>query len=248
MRNEFGISHTAESAPLAKLKRRRKRCIIQMQQPARGNSKLKQALNLNEMQRWVQEVTTHIDGVDAGLCARGAQALIALKPQDLDQVIRPSKHLSSHARIGIYADMYYLRLADCLAKDYAGLEYAFGAERFDEIARQYIAAHPSTHFSLNVFGAKLAHFLKTEVPDLPNRQFLVDLARLEWTLQEVFEDKNAKPLTAAQIEKIPKKKWQRARLELIPALRLLSFDFPANNFLQAVYNDKHPGLPEPRKN
>jgi hypothetical protein len=248
MINEFGVSHAGESAPLSKLKQRRSPNVVALRPGIRSRARLKKQPSVDELQRWVQEVTTHIGGVDAGIASPGAQALIAIKPQQLDQVVLPSKNLSSHERIGIYADMYYLRLVECLGKDFTALKYAFGEERFDEIAKQFVSAHPSRSFSLNVFGAKMPQFLEKEVADLPNREFLVEVARLEWTIQEVFEGKNVEPLTAAQLEKISPSKWAKARVELIPAFRLLKFDFPVNNFVQAVYNEKDPGLPEPRTN
>ena len=219
----------------------------------RSRTRLKKQPNVNELQRWVQDVTSHIGGVDAGIESASAQALIPIKPQQLEQVILPSKNLSSHERIGIYADMYYLRLVDCLGKDFAALKYAFGEERFDELARQYVSTHPSKSFSLNVFGAKLAQFLeqrsrRSAQPRIRGRKS----RKLEWDDPGNFSNaKNVQPLTGrGSLKKSPKSKWEKARVELIPAFRLMRFNFPVNNFVQAVYNEKDPDtrLPKARKN
>ncbi len=246
MRNEYGKSHSSESAPNLRRFKRSKPAARTLPSK-KSRTPLEKTPNVDELQRWVQEVTSLPGGVNAGIESDAAKKLISIDPANLEKVILPSKNLSSAERIGIYADMYYLRLVDCVASDFDGLIYALGRERFDELARAYITAHPSTNFSLNVFSRHFANFLNHEVADLPNREFLYDLARLEWAVQEVFEEKNVTPVAVDELLAVPPSKWENARIKFIPALRLLEFGFPVNRFLQAVYNESEPGLPTRRK-
>ncbi|MEK7796751.1 MAG: DNA-binding domain-containing protein [Pseudomonadota bacterium] len=58
------------------------------------------------------------------------------------------ERVDAHGRLDIYADAYRLRLIEALEGDFVALQAYVGPERFDEIARAYIEAHPSEHFSL----------------------------------------------------------------------------------------------------
>jgi hypothetical protein len=247
MRNEYGKSHSSESAPNLRRFKRSKPAARLLPVKKQSRAPLAKTPNVDELQRWVQEVTSHPGGVDAGIDSDAAKQLIPIDSANLEKVILPSKNLSSHERIGIYADMYFLRLVDCMAGDFDGCVYALGRDRFDELARAYITAHPSTNYSLNVFSRHFSAFLLNEVPDLLNREFLSDLARLEWAVQEIFEEKNVTPVTVDQLLAVPPATWENARIKFIPALRLQEFSFPVNRFLQAVYNESEPGLPARRK-
>jgi hypothetical protein len=79
-------------------------------------------------------------------------------------------------RVGVYADMYRLRLRAALASTYPRLAGLLGD--FDELADGYFAAHPSTAPSLRDCGRALPDFLDG---------WLADLARLEWARHDVFD-------------------------------------------------------------
>ena len=76
------------------------------------------AVELEVMQRWVQEVVMHPEGAEAGVNSKNAKNLIGINSNTLDKVILPSKNLTSLARINIYAQAYYWRLMDIMASDF----------------------------------------------------------------------------------------------------------------------------------
>jgi len=205
------------------------------------------SFDLDRTERWVQEVITHPDGIGAGMETNAARKLIDVAPGEIEKVILPSKQLSSAERIGIYSSMYFLRLIEILEKDFEVVRHAVGEKRFTDLAADYLGKHPSTYYSLNRLGAKFAEFLGKEVKKLPHKEFLADVARLEWTIQEVFDDRDAKPLTVDDLLSVRKDRWPAIKLKTIPALRLMTFDYPANRYLQAVFNKKARKKIPPRK-
>ena len=204
--------------------------------------------DLDRTERWVQEVITHPASIQAGMETPAARKLIDVSPAELEQVILPSKKLSSAERIGIYSSMYFLRLVEILEKDFEVVRHAVGEKRFTDLCADYLGKHPSTYYSLNRLGAKFAEFLRKEVKTLPHREFLVETANLEWTIQQLFDERDAKLLTVDDLLSVKQDRWPSTKLKTIPALRMMSFNYPTNRYLQAVFNKKGPKkIPPARK-
>ena len=153
--------------------------------------------------------------------------------EEVERVILPSRQLSGVQRMEIYQRMYWLRLVDVLGKDFPAVKELLGAADFDRVAREYLTAHPSAHFSLNVLGAGFPAFLASEAGELPHREFTAELARLEWTIQVVFDEEHAEPVEEDALADVPPGAWETARLRTVPALRLLAFRHPVNAALNS---------------
>jgi hypothetical protein len=135
--------------------------------------------------------------------------------------------LGSDARLEIYARMYCARIIDALAEDFPRLAATIGAERFDELAHAYLARWPSTHPSLRHAGRHVADFLgEACAVDLP--PFVRDLARLEWMRLEVFDARDALPLTLDDLRAVAPQDWGAMRLRLVPAIRVLDAAWPVH--------------------
>jgi hypothetical protein len=80
----------------------------------------------------------------------------------------------------------------------------------------------------------------------PWAPFAADLARLEWAVVEVIHAPSDAGLSADALAAIPAERWQTARLVASRTLRLLSFDYPANDYYQAFRDGRMPALPERR--
>ena len=105
--------------------------------------------------------------------------------------------------------------------DYPLLCKALGGEVFTQLALFYAQAHPSRSFTLNEFGRHLPEFLP-EVKGLRRPDCLRDLAVFERAFSEVFHETDAVPLAPEALATVPAPDWHRARLQPIPALRLLA--------------------------
>lgn len=224
-----------------------------MQEPAARDSSAKhepdsaavQPRPLDRVERWMQAVITHPAGVAAGIDSESAQAAIPLTSAEVERVIARSQALDSMERLGVYANAYYARLLECLRDVFPIVARTLGEELFDRFALGYLQKYPSQSYTLCELGARFAQFLDETRPIEPDAaaaevglspdwpRFVVDLARLEWTVGEVYDGpgmENRRGLSAEDIAAIPADRSLAARLQLAPCVRLLAFRFPVNDF------------------
>ncbi len=100
-------------------------------------------------------------------------------------------------------------------------------------------------------GCEFAHFLDETRPDRdeagqPTEEwpdFLLELARLEWAISEVFDgpgSENQHTLGAEDLLSVDPERWPELRLVAAPSLRTLAFRFPVNDYfteLRALPSD-----------
>jgi hypothetical protein len=143
-------------------------------------------------------------------------------PLAAEEFLVGSRELPATERTSIYADMYLWRLTDALREDYTKLAGVLGDDRFLALAKAYAREHPSEHPDLGQFGRHLPSFLRR----FPGRERadLHDLAALEWARSEVFFDAPADPVGRDALAAIDPAAVSEARLELIPALRVLGLE------------------------
>lgn len=205
---------------------------------------------LRALQHWFATAVMHPDGVARGVGTAPAGSGGILSLDEVERVILPSRHLAGIDRLAIYGDAYRARLVECLADDYPALKYALGDEPFEALCLRYIACHPSESPNLNFFGRHMAAFCRTEaarVPsvntDGPPLAFAVDLAALEWALVEVLHAPSAEKLDLATLGTIPDEKWAAARFLPSGTVRVLTFDYPVNDYFQAFRTEQGPAIP-----
>jgi hypothetical protein len=200
--------------------------------------------DLNTVQRWFQAVITHPEGVESGIDAQAAQELIALKRSELERIIRRSKNLTAEQRLGIYANAYYARLIECLRESFPVLARTLGQEVFDAFAFDYLQRYPSASYTLNRLGDRFAEFLNQTRPDRKDGggaigwpDFLIDLARLEWNIEQVFDGpgvEKERVLCVEDLRGMDGAKFGEARMVPVVCLRLLEFRYPVNDYYTAV--------------
>ncbi len=206
---------------------------------------------LAEVQRWFQSVISHPEGVDAGVESVDAQAIARLTRDELEQMITRSAKVSARDRIAIYANAYYARLIDCLGESFPILKRTLGDDVFTGFAFGYLQTHPSRSYTLNHLGDHFPQYLNDTRPDRGDANpadarpavdwpdFLIDLATLEWTIDQVFDGPGIEGVATLQMQdliNIAPEQWPLMRLTLAPCLRLLHFRFPVNDYYTAVRN------------
>ena len=201
---------------------------------------------LNVVQRWFQTVIAHPGGVDEGVESDPARQLIHLRRDQLEQVVCRSRNLSARDRMSIYANAYYARLLECVGECFPVLKRAVGEEVFNEFAFGYLQHYPSRSYTLNQIGKDFARYLQETRPDRGSDttapavnwpDFLIDLARLEWAIDKVFDGpgiEKAEVLTAGQLQAIPSSRWPEARLKPVVCLKLMQFKYPVNDYYTTV--------------
>lgn len=123
-------------------------------------------------------------------------------------------------RLKIYAFAYRARLRDALADDFPALYKELGQRRFDALARAYLAAHPSRHYSVRALGRALPRFLREYAPRRPH---LGELAQFEWAQLEAFDAADSTPVTPAEFAALAPTTWPGLRLRLAPSVQVQAF-------------------------
>lgn len=148
--------------------------------------------------------------------------------QEAAGFIKPSDALSSFERLEIYNRQYWFRLFDSLEEDFPGLKAVLGADKFDAVARAYLAAHPSSSFTLRDLGSRLAEFLQEETWLAGEQsQLAIDVVRLEWAHIEAYDSASYPPLSPEFLGSIT----ETTVIGLQPHVRLLELSYPADQFM-----------------
>ena len=201
---------------------------------------------VEQIERWMQTLVMHPQGVETGLQSDSAQALFPLEKASLEGVVLPSRDLSALERISIYANMYYPRLLDVMEDDFPTVRHIFGPDLFEKTAKDYLIRHPSTYPNLNALGQQFPQYLAAEAQDMPHREFVSAVAIVERAIQDVFDERYVERIPMEKLQEIPTDSWHLMQLQLTPALRLLVLDYPVNDYISAVRDDRHSDIPAPK--
>ena len=201
-------------------------------------------VSLDRVQRWMQAVITHPDGVLSGADEEAARELIDAGRGNLESVVTRSRDLEAADRLAIYANAYYARLIECIGDVFPVLKRVLGEEVFDGFAFEYLQSYPSKRYTLNFLGDKFIDFLRETRPDSEKEKdqadwtdLLIDLAILEWTIYEVFDGPGTEQdrmLEADDVTDVDPAAWLEIHLQTPPCLKLLELTYPVNEFYTAV--------------
>jgi hypothetical protein len=195
---------------------------------------------LRELQRLLYKTITAPEGVQCGLQAAHGN----LPACDARKLIVDDGRLSPIDRLTIYSDAYFYRLLECLKDDFPAVAGVIGEEKFRELIRAYLAAHPPSHTSITYAGQFLADFICSH-PAMAPWPFLTDVARLERTLIEVFQAQDADTLKAADLHGIAPERWPKMRLKTPPALQVVDCRWRVAEVLRAIREEIAWEAPEP---
>lgn len=224
--------------------------------------------DLGEVQRWFRAVVMHPGSLGAALASPDAQQYLDVAPARLDTVICPSAGQSSAQRLMLYQRSYTLRLLECMRATYPALRHALGVDLFEAFALEYLQDHPSRSYTLAALDEQFPEHLSATRPDgtelegdngldedeagEPWPDFIVDLARLERLVSDVFDgpglERQIEPWQPPALPEVADGRWRGARIEPAPSLRILRSTYPVGRYLLAVYRGQNPVLlpqPEP---
>ncbi|MCM2314028.1 MAG: DNA-binding domain-containing protein [Thermoanaerobaculia bacterium] len=188
-------------------------------------------LPLERVQRWMLEVVTQPGSVRDALASPPARREI--ERERLPELILPSRTLSSEQRLGVYHDMYMLRMVEALEFDYPGVAKLLGHARFHRLVEGYVGAFPSRSYTLNRLGDHLPEYIASHGA-MPRRALLADLARFELAITLAFDAARSATLSPEAILSVPAEAWAEARFRTIDALQLLRVDYPVDDYLQSI--------------
>lgn len=183
---------------------------------------------LAQMQSWMQSALVRQNG--------------QIPTANPEYFINASSRLNAARHLSIYRQSYVARLRECMKNQFSALAYALGEELFQMFADQYLDAYPSDSYTLNELGRKFPDFLEETRPDkeLEEREswidFIIELARFEYTLSVIF-DASAEEIKPAA-ESTPDED-----LKLAPLFYLFYHPYPVCRYYLDVTRKKEPELP-----
>lgn len=212
------------------------------------------AIELACLQRWMQTVITHPDGIGAGINSASARRDIDVTSATVEQVISRSRALNSLERLAVYGNAYYARLIECLAAEFPATRQAVGEEAFSGFVFGYLQEFPSTSYTLGDLGSRFPSYLSNSRPQRTGEDpdwadFVVDLATLERLYSDVFDgpgEEHQPKLTAEDLQAIPPQQWGDVRLITAKSLRLIELRFPAQEYIASARQGHAAAIPSPQ--
>ncbi len=189
-------------------------------------------MDFERLQRWMLDVIRHPGGAGEGVAA--AAPLHGFEQLALEELILPSHSLSAVQRLDIYADMYRQRLFDTLAKDFPALCHCLGRDGFDGLMIEFVSAHPPHSHSLLHLSDPLLDWLEREAAWVPERELVLELAKLEQALLHCFHAPRVPTQNVSSLEDIPAGDLLEICFEPVPSARVFAFEYEVDPFLQAV--------------
>ena len=157
----------------------------------------------------------------------------------LSTILSVLKKLSAEHRLAAYYNAYRIRLIDCLATDFKGLQQAVGDEAFEYLVLDYLKLYPSKHPSVRWLGRHMVEFLSHS--EYENREFLAELADFEWTQGLCFDGSDLpEPIDISIMESISPEQWPLLKFEFHPVMYWKDFYFNAAPFWVAIDNAENP--------
>jgi hypothetical protein len=157
-------------------------------------------------------------------------------PEAVAALLRADDARPPLARLGVYANAFFLRIHGALRDDFGAVAALVGDEAFGALARAYLGAHPTTRPSLRDAGEHLPRYLARDprAADVRARHgCAADLAALEWALVEAFDAPDAPVLGRDAFAAVPPDGWGALRLRPTPSLQRLALDWPVQRVKQA---------------
>ena len=145
-------------------------------------------------------------------------------------------------RFGVYRNAYVARLAEILGDDCAQLHAYLGDRRFANLAKAYIASHPSDRRSARWFGRHLPDFVAAS-QDYADYPEIAELARLEKALADAFDGPDAEPLRIEALAVLVPEAWPDLVLKPHPTAQRLSFRTNAAEIWTALKSETAPPRP-----
>jgi len=164
-----------------------------------------------------------------------ATALAGDSADFLDLVAKGSRVLPITA-ISVYQNNVAQGFTNALALTFPVLKRLVGEAYFRQLAGQFRTRHPSRSGNLSNIGLPLPDFLQ-QTFERTEYAYLADISRLEWLVHEVQCAAEAPRLKVDAFRAVMPASYDRLRLNMHPAVRLLQSAFP----IVQIWQSNQPG-------
>ena len=142
-----------------------------------------------------------------------------------------SNGLSPAVRLGFYRTSVLENYRKALAATYPALQAVVGNGCFAHLAEEYTRRHRSRSSDVGQHGERFADFLARH-PLATTLPYLADLARLEWAIEESFNEADVPPMLVQALASVEEAHYAELRFALAPWVRLLDSPFPVQRIWQ----------------
>jgi len=154
------------------------------------------------------------------------QALLESGGGTIRDSIKDGARLDRDALLNVYRDAYVLRLHECLTVDFKAVLAVIGEDDFMALARDYVAAHPSTHPNVRWFGRQFPEFLKTH-PLTAQRPAIAEMAAFEWALGLATDAADDEAMIVEDLAGLDGEQWAALSLSRRASVQRLTLHWQA---------------------
>lgn len=171
-----------------------------------------------------------------------ASAILAAERWSIVNELHASASLNSRQRLGIYKHNYLLTMSQALMSTYPVCVKLVGEAFFRMLAKAYIQQTPSTSFSLNDYGNRLAEFIAEFAP-AASVPYLADTARLEWACHRASLNANKTSFDYQALTAVAESEREQIRFQLPQGASLIQSSFPILTIWQLGQDNNAPVTP-----
>ena len=144
--------------------------------------------------------------------------------------------ISPAVRLGFYRTNVFENYRKALSVTYAAVEKLIGAGMFGALAQDYTRRYHSRSGDVGAHGAHFAKFISRH-PIARQLPYLTDVARLEWCLEESFNEAEPVLLSVQRLSGVPPERCGELRFLLAPSSRLVSSRYPIDRIWEICHPD-----------
>ena len=170
------------------------------------------------------------------------QRYVLTGERGIQSAIVDGPRLDATGRLDIYANGYRLRLIEILDADYPALHALAGDDLFDQLARAYIAAHPSAFPNARWFGIHLPEFLACDAAYI-SQPVLAEMAKFEWAMSLAFDSADNPVVEIAELAVLPGEAWSTLGFRMHSSLERMELAWNVPTFWLAVTREDEPPTP-----
>lgn len=163
---------------------------------------------------------------------------------DILRLIPPNAYTNAEVLFGVYRNAYVGRLIEIIGSDHPLTAMYLGPEAFDDLARAYVAAHPSTTQNARWVSRHLTAFARQTLRFAPHPS-VGDLIAIEAALNTAFDAADAEPVTIAVLQQVPPEQWDMLVFTPHPSAQRLSLSSNALELWVALKDDAEVPAAEP---
>ncbi|MEK7206338.1 MAG: DNA-binding domain-containing protein [Pseudomonadota bacterium] len=171
------------------------------------------------------------------------QSFLLHRREDICAQVVGTDKASAEQRLAIYYDAYRLRLLEALDSNYPVLHGWTGDEEFEKLGLAYLAAHPSTHFSIRYFGHELARFLAASEA-YRDKPFLSEMAQFEWAMSEAFDALDSALVRLEDMAAMAPESWPGLRFKMQDSVHRLNLAWNVPVIWKAIDAEQAPEEPQ----